>query len=81
MAVDQEAQVGEALRLAFAEAGLDIGVLSQETALEDLNLDSLDVVRLAQALEETLGVPFALTALRGVRTVGDLERAAYEQLA
>ncbi len=50
------------------------GSVTAETPLEDLGLDSLDLLEAALELEALLGRDIADMALRQVRTVGDLAR-------
>lgn len=50
----------------------DPGTIALETRLEeDLEADSLDLVELAMALEEELGMEIPDEELEGIRTVGD----------
>ena len=50
--------------------------VGEDTALEDLGLDSLAVVELAAELHAELGASLGEGSLAGVATVGDLARAA-----
>lgn len=59
----------------------DPGTIQLETRLEeDLEADSLDLVELAMALEEELGMEIPDEDLEGIRTVGDAVNFVAERL-
>lgn len=55
----------------LAEIGAS-GQVTREATLEDLDVDSLDLVELAQVIEDEYGVELDGDAVKGVRTVADL---------
>ena len=48
------------------------GEISRDATFEDLDVDSLDVVELAQIVEDEFGVEVDGNAVKDVRTVGDV---------
>ena len=48
------------------------GEVSREATFESLDLDSLDLVELAQIVEEEFGVELDGDAVKDVKTVGDV---------
>jgi len=48
------------------------GEISRNATFEDLDVDSLDVVELAQIVEDEFGVEVDGNAVKDVRTVGDV---------
>ena len=48
------------------------GEISRNATFEDLDVDSLDVVELAQIVEDEFGVEVGGNAVKDVRTVGDV---------
>ena len=48
------------------------GEVTREATFEDLDVDSLDLVELAQIVEDEFGVELAGDAVKDVRTVGDV---------
>ena len=48
------------------------GEISREATFEQLDVDSLDVVELAQIVEDEFGVELDGDAVKDVRTVGDV---------
>ena len=48
------------------------GEISRDATFEDLDVDSLDVVELAQIVEDEFGVELDGNAVKDVRTVGDV---------
>ena len=55
----------------LTEIGAD-GEISREATFEDLDVDSLDLVELAQIVEDRFGVELDGEAVKDVRTVGDV---------
>jgi len=72
-------RVEDSLGVAMAHAGVELHTYDPQTTLEELDLDSLDILRVAQSIEDELGVPFRTDALRGVRTIADLRDAAMRE--
>ena len=66
-------EIFELVRNRLAElVEIDPGQIKEETRLEeDLEADSLDLVELAMALEEELGLEIPDEELEGIRTVAD----------
>lgn len=56
---------------AIANLGPDRSDVKREATLEELDLDSLDLVEIAQLVQETWGVDFDPQDFTDVRTVGD----------
>lgn len=54
-----------------AEIGAD-GEITRDAQFEDLDLDSLDLVELAQIVEDEFGVELDGDAVKDVKTVGDV---------
>jgi acyl carrier protein len=48
------------------------GEVTRDATFEDLDVDSLDVVELAQIVEDEFGVELDGDAVKDVRTVGDV---------
>jgi len=53
---------------------LDPEMITEDTTLDDLNADSLDIYDLAQSLEVAFDVTFREEALDEIRCVGDIVR-------
>jgi acyl carrier protein len=56
----------------LVELGTERGGLSREATLEDLDVDSLDLVELAQIVEDEYGVELKGDDVKDVKTVGDV---------
>jgi len=56
---------------AIAEIGPDRADITRDATLEDLDIDSLDLVEIAQLVQETWGVELDPQEFAGVTTVGD----------
>jgi acyl carrier protein len=65
---DQE--VEQTLYDAMAEVGADLSQLSREASFEELDVDSLDLVELAQVVEDEFGVELKGEDIKDLRTVG-----------
>jgi len=65
-----------------AQFGVDADTISMETSFEeDLGADSLDLVDLSMALEETFGVEeLTEDEIGGITTVGDLVRFLHSRM-
>jgi acyl carrier protein len=55
----------------LAEIGAE-GEINREATFESLDIDSLDVVELAQIVEDEFGVELEADDLKNVKTVGDV---------
>jgi acyl carrier protein len=56
----------------LVELGTERGQLSREADLESLDIDSLDLVELAQIVEEEFGVELRGEDVKDVKTVGEV---------
>ncbi len=56
----------------LVELGTERDQLSREATLEDLDVDSLDLVELAQIVEEEYGVELKGDDVKDVKTVGEV---------
>jgi acyl carrier protein len=66
---DQE--VERTLYEALEDVGADRSQLAREASFEDLDVDSLDLVELAQVVEDDFGVELKGEDMKDLRTVGD----------
>ena len=56
----------------LVELGTERDALSREATLEDLDVDSLDLVELAQIVEDEFGVELRGDDVKDVKTVGEV---------
>lgn len=63
--------IEETLFDAIAQIGPDRSEIRRESTLEDLDIDSLDLVEIAQIVQETWGVELDPQDFVDVKTVGD----------
>ena len=70
MAVTQES-VLEKIKEIVPKFGVDPTAVTLEATLEDLDMDSLDVVEIMQAIEDDFGVRVPDEDLEGLATMGD----------
>lgn len=56
----------------LVELGTERDELSREATLEDLDIDSLDLVELAQIVEDEFGVELRGDDVKDVKTVGEV---------
>jgi acyl carrier protein len=63
--------VEDALYDAIAELGPSRDEIKRESTFEDLDIDSLDLVEIAQVVEEKWGVEFDPQDFGNVKTVGE----------
>ena len=56
----------------LVELGTERDALSREATLEDLDVDSLDLVELAQIVEDEYGVELKGDDVKDVKTVGEV---------
>ncbi len=75
--------VGERLRSLIAEQlGVEPGELRPDAdILDDLGADSLDVVEMVMAIEETFDIEIADEDAEAMRTVGDVEAYVVKRLS
>ncbi|MFJ8645114.1 acyl carrier protein [Streptomyces sp. NPDC093546] len=62
---------------ALVELGVDDGDIRPDAALDDLEIDSLDMVELAQAIKKDLQVPVKPKDFDGLDTVGQILELCY----
>lgn len=74
MAVTEE-QVLEKVRAVVPDFGVDPALATMDAELAGLDMDSLDLVELMQAIEDELGVQVPDEDLEKVSTLGDAVRA------
>ncbi len=55
----------------LAEVGADEAAISRAATFEELDVDSLDLVEIAQVVEDELGVELRADDVKELRTVGD----------
>ena len=72
MAIATTATVEEKLFEAMAELGADPAEIERTATLESLDIDSLDLVELAQTIEIEFGVQVSGDDARDLRTVADV---------
>lgn len=65
---DIEATVMESL----AEFGADPAVLTRDASLEEVDIDSLDLVELTQVVEERYEIDLESADFKKIKTVGDV---------
>ena len=74
--------VGRIRDLVCDQLGVDPGEMRPEASiLDDLGADSLDVVELVMAIEETFDIEIPDEDAEAMRTVGDVERYVSERVA
>ncbi|MET9932251.1 MULTISPECIES: acyl carrier protein [unclassified Streptomyces] len=64
---------------ALVELGVDASDVRPGAALDDLEIDSLDMVELAQSVKRDLGVPVRTKDFDGIDTVGEILALCYEK--
>jgi acyl carrier protein len=65
-------KVEETIFDGLVELGTERSTLSREATLVDLDVDSLDLVELAQIVEDEFGIELRGDDVKDVRTVGDV---------
>ena len=65
-------RVEETIFDGLVELGTERGALSREATLKDIDVDSLDLVELAQIVEDEFGVELRGDDVKDVRTVGEV---------
>jgi acyl carrier protein len=65
-------KVEETIFDGLVELGTERSTLSREATLKDLDVDSLDLVELAQIVEDEFGIELRGDDVKDVRTVGDV---------
>jgi acyl carrier protein len=66
---------------ALTEFGADADSISLEATWEDLDVDSLDLVELAQIVEDEYGVELKEADMQEMKTVGDAVEMVVARLA
>jgi len=57
---------------ALATFGAERDALTRDATLEDVDVDSLDLVELTQVIEETYEINLENADFKGIKTVGDI---------
>jgi acyl carrier protein len=65
-------RVEETIFDGLVELGTERAALSREAKLKDIDVDSLDLVELAQIVEDEFGVELRGDDVKDVRTVGEV---------
>lgn len=73
-------QVEEVIFETLAELGPELEDITREATLEALDIDSLDLVEVAQVIEEEFGVSITTDDAERLRTVGDAIDLVYERV-
>lgn len=60
--------------------GADADVVSRDATLEDIDVDSLDLVELTQVVEETYDIDLEGADFKKVKTVGDVVDLVVERV-
>ncbi len=60
---------------------VDISMVTDESVLTELGLDSLDLVEIMLEIEEALGVEFENEEILALRTVGDVKKLSKRKIA
>jgi acyl carrier protein len=68
----ENGQVEKVIFDGLAEVGAEPGEISREAEFEALDVDSLDLVELAQIVEDEFGVLLEGDDLKGITTVGQV---------
>ena len=71
--------VEETIAEAIAELGPELDEIRREATLESLDIDSLDLVEVAQIIEEEFGVKITTADAEHLRTVGDAFDLVYKR--
>jgi acyl carrier protein len=74
-------EIDERVTEALVEFGADRDKIKPEARFEDLDVDSLDLVELAQIVEEEYGVELREADLEGIETVGQATELIREKLS
>ena len=67
-----DAHVEKVIFDGLAEVGAEPDAISREALLEEIDVDSLDLVELAQIVEDEFGVRLEGDDLKGITTVGQV---------
>jgi len=81
MATATRDQVAKRVEDALVEFGADRDAISDEATFETLDIDSLDLVELAQIVEDDYGVALTTKDLEGIDTVGKAIDLVVERVA
>jgi acyl carrier protein len=65
---------------ALASFGADPEVLTRDATLEEVDVDSLDLVELTQVIEETYDLDLEGADFKAIRTVGDVVDLVVERV-
>jgi acyl carrier protein len=73
-------QIEETIFKTLVELGPEMEDISREATLEALDIDSLDLVEIAQVVEEEFGVRMTTDDVELIRTVGDAIDLVYKRV-
>ena len=74
---DIETKIFESLQ----QFGADPEALSRDATLEDVDIDSLDLVELTQEVEETYDINLENEDFKNVKTVGDIVDLVHQRVS
>lgn len=77
---EEQRSLEQVVFTALDDFGADPDRITRDARLEDLEVDSLDLVELGQIIQDEYGVRLELEKFRGVETVGDAIDAIALQL-
>ncbi len=72
MATTSPKSVGETVIESLVTFGADPGAVTRDATLEDIDVDSLDLVELTQVVEETYDIDLEGSDFKQIKTVGDV---------
>jgi acyl carrier protein len=64
--------IEDTIKESLVTFGADADAVTRDATLEDIDVDSLDLVELTQVVEETYGIELEGSDLKDVKTVGDV---------
>ena len=64
--------IEETVTESLVSFGADAGEVNREATLEDIDIDSLDLVELTQVIEESYGIDLEGSDFKNIATVGDV---------
>jgi acyl carrier protein len=64
--------IEEKVTESLVDFGADADAVNRDATLEDIDIDSLDLVELTQVVEETYDIDLEGSDFKNIRTVGDV---------
>jgi acyl carrier protein len=64
--------IEETVTESLVNFGADAGAVNRDATLEDIDIDSLDLVELTQVIEESYGIDLEGSDFKNIVTVGDV---------